>query len=289
LVDQLERLGSELGNANADVVALRSFTDATLTGKVEVLEGAPLLKRNWDQLLSVHEGNSLAANLMAFPFQTEPSQAWFLWSETPGERAASFEARRSGGAGADASDLLLSLPRLGGGASEDGGAAAGLKITSPLAARLEAVHSILQGSVFKHVLSPVPATTMTLDDVESMLAALMRDGSFESWLDHAWPAFKEGGALIADDSTQRLVSGLRALSDPALLNLLGANAVVKQALAALRLPQSRVVQLVEELMAGMVAKLPDSEQAAVLEVLHDIGGVDSHVLNLLAADKRTTQ
>ncbi|NID14497.1 hypothetical protein [Luteibacter yeojuensis] len=285
LVHPLEQLASKIGDANADVAALRSFLGVMPAGTIEALAGPPLLRRNWDHLLSAPEGNVLAADLMAFSFQVEPSPAWFLWSEAPGARAASFAARHAGAIAEYSDYLLLPTPSLGSRvASEaEGEADTGLKVFWPLPVRHDTLEwASRHFSIFEKALSPAPAVALTVGDVETMLAALIQNESFADWLDRAQSDFNEKGPSLVDASLQRLVTGLRVLSDPTLINLLGADAVIKQALAALRLPQSRVVQLAKDLLKEMAAVLPESEQAAVRQVLH---GFDAAAENWLEAGR----
>ncbi|WP_415760642.1 hypothetical protein [Pseudomonas sp. LT1P18] len=271
LLDQLELVRSVLGQGNADLVALIFAMKVEVAEKeILPLKGPPLLRRSWDQLLSTHEGNALAANLMTFPFQTEPSPTWFLWSEKPGVRASALaEGRRRVQAGSDGPTFSFPI-------SDSG--VLGSVLTSAMNITLPLKGTFALGlNVVKNLIHRVPwltksldtahPSTVTFDDVEAMLAALIRNKSFVDWLNKAQLVFQAEDETITDESMRRLVSSLHALSDPKLVEMLGPDVIARQVLATLRLPQSRVVQLVEELLKGVVNRLSDSDRTAILAVL----------------------
>lgn len=279
LSDQLDLARSVLGSENADIVALHSALKVKFAEKeVLPLKGPPLLRRSWDQLLSAHEGNTLAASLMTFPFQTEPSPTWFLWSETPGVRAATLARRSEGGRSVemDSGDLVLSLPSPGGGnVLGDLGLSSGMKIILPLQETLALGLNVMrrlirQNPVPKKSLQPKQAITVTINDVEAMLAALIQNESFEDWLEKAQMALRAEGKTIIDESMRRLVSSLQALADPTLVDMLGGDVVARQVLATLHLPQNRVIQLVKELLKGIISRLSDSDRMAILAILRNV-------------------
>jgi hypothetical protein len=117
--------------------------------------------------------------------------------------------------------------------------------------------------------SPTPmAVVVTLDDVVKMLAALLRDGDFQEWLNKAQTAYENEGMVIKDESMRRLIAGLRSLADPKLVEMLGAETIAQQVLASLKLPRSRVVQLVKALLNGVATRLAGPDRQAIVAVLH---------------------
>ena len=114
------------------------------------------------------------------------------------------------------------------------------------------------------------------------MAALLSSKSFEDWLPKAQQVYEAEGKTIKDESMRRLIAGVRAFSDETLVNALGADAVAKQVLATLRLrlPQSRVVQLVKDLLKVVVTRLAYPDRTAILVVLR--GALDVAAAWLLA-------
>jgi len=274
LLARLKRACAVLGRKSADVVALAhalSFDRSEI--EVLPLDAPPLLKRSWDRLLSFEEGNAQAGSVMVFPYQVESSSTWFLWSEEPGARAraiaeaAEADAPSRGGG--------ISLPGLAGGGDVLGDLGVTHALTLPVKELLSYGFKVMRDAVVERIprLGRKGPPVVTFENVEAMLAALLEDKSFQDWLNKAQFFFEAEGKTIRDESMRRLISGLRSLSDPTLLEALGADAVAKQALAALRLPQSRVVQLVKDLLNVVVNRMDRADKVAILAVLRGVVGV----------------
>jgi hypothetical protein len=276
---------SILGPACADVFALSaSLTPEREEREVLSLMGPPLLKRSWEQLLATAEGNALASDLMAFAFQVEASPTWFLWSEAPGARAAAATEPAVPGItlGAGIEGGVPTLPTSSEGL---GGLTRGTKMAA-IELGLNALGQFIRRvPILKRTPAPVALDRLTMEGVEAILAALLNSKSFKEWLSKAEQAYEASGKAIKDEATGRLIAGLRAFSDPTLVSALGPEAVARQVLAALRLPRSRVVQLVKDLIEGVTTRLAGPEQAAILAVLHDATEAAERLPSSPAPDK----
>lgn len=275
--ERLERAASVLGWSHGDIVAIAHALRPTDGGlNVAAIKDPPLLRRCWEQLLSFETGNAQAGAVMPFPFQVEPSSTWFIWSEEPGCRAASI-AEATGSESRRTLDGSLEVLRPGGREIESVGGGVlttigGLSVSNPVKELLTFGLKVMK-DVFVQRLPRMrrdEAPVVTFKDVQAMVAALLADKSFQEWLNRANAVLVSDDKAVKDESLKRLIAGLRSWSDPALLETLGADAVATQVLAALRLPQSRVVQLVKELLTRVVARLDSGDKAAVLSVLDSV-------------------
>lgn len=275
----IARFRDDLGQNSADAVSL-GLTVAHWAGHAAeaetpnaLLAGPPLLRGSWDQLLATPEGDKLAGRQMPFVYQVLPSSTWFIWHEAPGARATGLKAAAviEAGFGAHIRKYEVPLPELGGGGL--GGLVSSIKLSVPLGSILS-----MGLNAMRHVARRIPVLrktafsgaldSVTIEDVEAMLAALLKSKSFEEWLNKAQQVFEAEGKTIRDESMRKLIAGLRAFSDVTLVNALGPEVVAKQVLATLRLPQSRVVPLVKELLKGVVTRLAGPDRKNILKVLH---------------------
>jgi hypothetical protein len=276
LHQNLESASVALEDMRTDVIAL--YGPGEFDGSMPSLKAPPLLKRSWEQLLATDDGNRRAGELMAFNFQAEHSPTWFLWSELPGERAASFgNGSRTRWLDDPAHGIIINAP-----ASDsvfDGGVATPTTLPpfkTMVGMGLKAILDFVRTPQPRKKLdapttlnSPTPmAVVVTLDDVVKMLAALLRDGDFQEWLNKAQTAYENEGMVIKDESMRRLIAGLRSLADPKLVEMLGAETIAQQVLASLKLPRSRVVQLVKALLNGVATRLAGPDRQAIVAVLH---------------------
>lgn len=276
LLTRLNNACAVLGRESADV---RALVHALNFGRSEIdvlPPGAPpLLRRSWDRLLSFEEGNAQAGAVMVFPYQVESSSTWFLWSEEPGARAKAIaEADEADAPSRDSRRYWdISLPSLGGGGGMPGDF--GMTDALTMSLSVKKLLKVMRDAVVERIsrVGRKGPPVVTFKNVEDMLAALLEDESFQNWLNKAQFVLEAEGKTIRDDSMRRLISALRSISDPTLLEALGADAVARQALAALRLPQSRVVQLVKDLLSGVVNRLDPADKVAILAVLRGVVGV----------------
>ncbi len=270
LLIRLKKVCTVLGRDNADVMALAHALNLDRS-EIEVLplDAPPLLKRSWDQLLSFKEGNVQAGSLMVFPYQVESSATWFQWSEEPGARAKAIAEAAETSA---PSRWEVSLPGLGqiGGVPGDLGGSLMLTISLPVKELLSYGLKVMRDVVIDRIPLWKGPPVVTFENVEAMVAALIGDKSFEDWLNAAQSVLETEGRTIKDESVRRLISGLRSLSDPTLLEALVAETVAKQVLSALHLPQSRVIQLVKDLFNGVVTRLGRGDNAEILAVLRKV-------------------
>jgi len=259
---RVELLRAQLEQGNADVSALGyalNLTGAKARGPA--LTAPPLLRRSWDQLLATAGGNALLCELMEFAFQTEPSSTWLLWSEVPGVRKAA----------------LANLPETGPAQTDEIGFAGHLpQITVMSAVKdilVSALHlgrRVINSNLKRKRLAEDTEDhdkPMSIDNVEAILAALIANKAFITWLNQLQLEFQADDKVFADESMNRLFHSLRTLCDPNLVSMLGPKAVARQLLTTLRLPQRRVIELVKELIRWVVGKVPDSERQIILAAL----------------------
>jgi hypothetical protein len=270
----IQRLGAQVGQGNADVSALSYVLNLTgADSRGPTLTAPPLLRRSWDQLLAKTGGNGLLSELMVFPFQAEPSSTWFLWSEAPGVRTATFAKRRElvpvQSDPSDPSDELMMARR-----------------EPPATTVMSAMKDLLMSALHRgrHVIGSNLTrkrsvdgtedhdTPMSIDNVEAVLAALIANKAFITWVNELHLDLQTDDKLFPDESLNRLYHSLRALCDPNLIRMLGAEAVARQVLATLGLPQRRVIELVKELLRWIVGKVPDSERQIILAGLQKAAG-----------------
>lgn len=251
----LERVSAVLGAQSADVLALRHALGEHY--QAVPLEGPPLLKRSWSRLLAFEEGDTLADSVMPFSFQVAPSPVWFIWTEQPGVRAKAF-----GSSSVGAVALRRDSPAIAVSGDEAPGAH---PVTEMLAQGIKA----LWGAVSERLIGRrMPA--VTFENVESMLAALLKTELFRVWMGRAQKAFEEEGKLVEDESMRSLISSLLSMSDPTLVETLGAEAVAKSVLASLRLPRSQVKRIAKRLLIGVIARLEPEDRRAMLDVLRNV-------------------
>jgi len=113
---------------------------------------------------------------------------------------------------------------------------------------------------------------MSIDSVEAILAALISNKAFITWLNQVQLDVQADDKVFADESMNRLFHNLRTLCDPNLVSMLGARAVARQVLTTLRLPQRRVIELVKELIRWIVGNVPDSDRQIILAALQQAAG-----------------
>lgn len=274
LLTRLKRASAVLGRDSADVVALVHALNI-VPSDIEVLpvDAPPLLKRSWDRLLSFSEGNAQAGSVMVFPYQVEPSSTWFQWSEEPGARAKAIAEVEETSARSRIDGRMPEISHLGGGGGALGSLGVAVLISLPVKELLSYGLKVMRDAVIERIPRRKGPPVVTFENVEAMLAALLEDKSFQDWLNKAQSVLEAEGRTIKDESMGRLILGLRSLSDPTLVEALGADAVAKQVLAALRLPQSRMVQLVKDLLNVVVNRLDRGDKAAILAVLRGAVGV----------------
>lgn len=246
LLARLKRASAVLGAASADVAALVHALHLDHSGiEVQSFDTPPLLKRSWDRLLSFKEGNSKAGLVMDFPYRVETSSTWFLWSEQPGERAANFPKIFTGNAPSTSLSKLVTY---------------GLRV----------IRATVLGQRQYPRMAPPKAT---FESVEEMLAELLANRSFLEWLNRVQIVFEAETDTIEDESMRQLISGLRSLSDPVLLEALGAGAIAKQVLSALDLPQVRVVALMKALIHDNWGRLNREDRDALAAILEGVVGM----------------
>jgi hypothetical protein len=264
--ERLERISTALGPDSADVLVLRHALGMPL-GAGE-LAGPPLLTRSWRRLLSFEEGDARAGEIMPFAFEVEPSKVWFIWTEQRGARrleevnaTAGNEVTRLA-TGASASPAANASPHLT--ESLDGTVEA-----RPLARMLAQGVKSLWGTVSERLLGrrmPV----VSFEDVESMLAELLKKEEFRKWMLHAKEVFEAEGGRVEDAAMRRLLSSLRMMSDPTLVDTLGAEAVAKSVLASVRLPRRQIKQLMKRVLFGVLMRLEPQDRAAMLMVMREV-------------------
>lgn len=89
-------------HGEASALAAAGVTLATLTGP-------PILARSWRHLLEACNLTERPAAALPFEFAAEPSESWFVWSESAGARAA--DAAGTGAAAGVGSAQLLALAK----------------------------------------------------------------------------------------------------------------------------------------------------------------------------------
>lgn len=286
LQGRLKELVPVLGSASADVVAMAhelSLPSSELA--VLPVTSPPILRKTWSRLLAFPDGDKQAEAAMPFSFQLEPSSSWFLWSEVPGARAtalaASKAARRPGGINLfpHREERRKSRGRL----IDTLSAGLGAKVTDVL-------RSVIGGLVGHKEAAPAGAieadlatatsASVTYKSIETMLAALLQNPSFQDWMSKAYSVFEAEAKTVQDGSMRRLISSLRSLSDPTLIQALGAERAAQAILGSLRLPKQRVTELMRKLLLGVVSRLEPDDRAALLVVLRGAVNVAESWLNV---------
>ncbi|MFJ3468393.1 hypothetical protein [Pseudomonas sp. NPDC090201] len=264
---RVQQLGAQVGQGNADVSALGyalKLTDAQTRGPT--LTAPPLLRRSWDQLLATPGGNELLCELMDFAFQTEPSSTWFLWSEVPGVRTAALvEPPKPSAATNDEIAMASRVPQV----------TLMSAFKDILVSALHLGRRVIDSNLTRKRLGDDAQehdSPMSIDSVEAILAALIANKAFITWLNQVQLDVQADDKVFADESMNRLFHNLRTLCDPNLVSMLGARAVARQVLTTLRLPQRRVIELVKELIRWIVGKVPDSDRQVILAALQQAAG-----------------
>jgi hypothetical protein len=258
--DEIGQLQKASGHTSVDAISLRLAhkqlsEHAAEISAPDVLTGPPLMKRSWDQLLASKAGDTLAGRLMPFGYEVLPSSTWFLWMEAPDVRANSMSKaaqREVGGLVVDSDAPTLA-------ASYSGILSMGLAAVRQFGGRIPMLRRLGVSSALEKV---------SIEDVEAMLAALLKSETFGEWLNKAQLAYEAEGKTIQDESMRKLIASLRAFSDVVLVQALGAEVVAKQVLGTLKLPQSRVVSLVKDLLKGLVTRLAGPDRKNMLLILH---------------------
>jgi hypothetical protein len=250
-----------LGNDFPDVAALRTLAQpaqAETPPEKLNLQGPPLLRRSWAQLLATPQGNVALGGLMDFSFQVDGTGTWLLWSEdrdSRQNRARYTEDRQQPVPSGDASragrvDSLIGLV---------------VKGISYLNMRIgrgpELSDKDLQRTQVKQV---------SVDEVVQMLAVLLDSGLLQRLLDKGKQLAAEQGVRVNQDSMRQLIASLEVLLDRTLVKAMGAETLVRQSLDRLGLPEDKVVALARSLMALLLEKVSKQDRTLALKTLEGV-------------------
>jgi hypothetical protein len=251
-----------LGNDFPDVAALRTLAQPKQpeTPPVQLnLQGPPLLRRSWTQLLATPQGNAALGGLMDFAFQVDGTGTWFLWSEDKDSRQKRVrytEDRRR--QLIPSSDAPFELSRAGRGDSLMGS-------LSFLTGRMRRELERSDENLHRFQLKPV-----SVDKVVQMLVALSDSGLLQRLLDKGQQLAAEQGVSVNQDSMSQLIASLQVLLDKTLVKAMGAETLVRQSLDSLGLPKDKVVGLARSLMVLSLEKVSKQDRTIAVETLEGV-------------------
>lgn len=256
-----------LGNDFPDVVALRTLAKAEMEKpSIEQLnlQGPPLLRSSWAQLLAKPQGNVALGRLMDFTFQVDGTGAWLLWSEDRDSRQKIAPSTKS-------SDTNQAAPSVGAPSvllnSGLGDALMGL-VAKGLAYLKGQKKQGQELSIEE--LQNIELKQVSVDDVVHMLVALLDSGLLPRLLAKGEQLAADKGVWFNQDAMRQLATSLQVLSDKTLVKAMGAENLVRQTLNSFGLPEDKIVGLARSLIAFLMEKVSKQDRILALNTLEAV-------------------
>jgi len=256
-----------LGNDFPDVAALRTFAKVAMEAPALEqlnLQGPPLLRSSWTQLLAKPQGNMALGRLMDFAFQVDGTGAWLIWSEDKYSRQKMAPSM-------DRSDSRPIAPSVG---------ASSVRVNSGLGDAL--VSLVVKGLAYLkgHTkqgrelniedLQSIQFKQVSVDKVVQMLVVLLNNGLLPRLLAKGEQLAAEKGVWVNQGAMRQLVASLQVLSDKTLVKAMGAEHLIRQTLNSLGLPEDKIVGLARSLIAFLMEKVSKQDRILVLNALEGV-------------------
>lgn len=256
-----------LGDDFPDVAALRTLAKVAqqkILPEQLNLQGPPLLRSSWTQLLATPQGNVALERLMDFSFQVDGTGAWLLWSEDKDSRQRMAPSMKS-------SDTSLAAPSVG---------APSIRFNSLLGDALMSL--VVKGLAYlkgqkkqgqelsNEGLQQIQLKQVSVDKVVQMLVVLLDSGLLPRLLAKGEQLAADKDVGVNQDAVLRLVASLQVLSDKTLVNAMGADNLIRQTLNSLGLPEHKIVGLARSLIAFLIEKVSKQDRILALNTLESI-------------------
>ena len=264
VLDYGGKAGENLGDDFPDAVAIRSLISSPEKDPIQAhaaieLKGPPLLRRSWELLLRIPQGNVALGRVMTFPYTVDGTGVWFLWSEDPG--GSEVPADDEGVLSVPTSVVVDSLQSWV-------GLGRVLYFAVTRATLLRGMFANAFGSLGLRKALPSPdLSSVSFDDVVNLLVALVDSGMLQKLLDKGQKLAASKGVRVDDEMLHRLLQSLQVLREKTLVKALTAEVLVREALVSLRLPKEKVVALARSALAGLLTKVDSEDQARALKAM----------------------
>jgi len=246
-----------LGSRFPDVLALRAAYRETFVNDpliplpmwtTEELIGPPLLRRSWEQLVSAYGGTKALNQVIPDDSVIDNTATWFIWvttTDTGVEISSDLKTRKP--------SMLQSLIKIG--KSRLATFKPIVVLSKVLRGTTSVSHSGAQEVIDKSTKNisqkELKLVPRNLEESVSSLVALVDQGEMQEWLDCIQDLVEKflplNSPLRTDPTIQQFLVGMELVLDNVFVRTFGAEHLIRQVLASLKLPDDKVVAIVRKL------------------------------------------